>query len=157
MFATPSRAPGERPRTEGDFGGDLEAIATDHKECNRLAAYAFKVQRTGRLFVQSLAIVAQAQPVGGAPTWQESRVALGFAPQKRLVAHSFKFADYSFFDSSVTRAEVLRDLAASGPQIMGEGSDVGNSRAALSVRSRAEVRAEATQAVREGTMGGGKL
>lgn len=62
--------------------------------------------------MQSLAIVAQAQPVGGAPTWQESRVALGFAPQKRLVAHSFKFADYSFFDKLVTHDNLFHSVLA---------------------------------------------
>lgn len=60
-------------------------------------------------------------------------------------------------DGSVSRADVLRELAASGPQITGEGSDLGNNRAALSIRSRAEVHAEAVQATRRGAMGGGKL
>lgn len=59
--------------------------------------------------------------------------------------------------SSVTRAEVLRELAANGPQNTAEGSDLGNGREALSMRNRAEVHAEAHQAVRDGTQGGGKL
>ncbi|GHC92975.1 hypothetical protein GCM10007320_43580 [Pseudorhodoferax aquiterrae] len=59
--------------------------------------------------------------------------------------------------SVVSRAEVLRDLAEDGPQSTAEGSDIGTNREALSLRSRAEVHAEAVQAVREGTMGGGKL
>ncbi|HVR48437.1 MAG TPA: DUF4148 domain-containing protein [Pseudorhodoferax sp.] len=59
--------------------------------------------------------------------------------------------------SQLTRAEVLRELAASGPVPTGEGSDLGNSRESLSLRSRAEVHAEAVEATRSGVRLGGEL
>jgi NAD(P)-dependent dehydrogenase (short-subunit alcohol dehydrogenase family) len=77
----------------------LEAIAADQRECNTLAVYAPKLQCAGGIFVQGPAVVAKAQPGIGAPTRLESRVVLGHEPQTRLSDHSFKFADYSFFDS----------------------------------------------------------
>lgn len=59
--------------------------------------------------------------------------------------------------SQLTRAEVLRELATSGPVPTAEGSDLGNSRASLSLRSRAEVHAEAVEATRSGARPGGEL
>lgn len=58
--------------------------------------------------------------------------------------------------STITRAEVLRQLAADGPAAMGEGSDLGNNPTPLSLRSRAEVRAEAVALVRSGVRIGGE-
>lgn len=108
-----------------------------------------------------MAVGAQAQASSNAPLTREQVRAeyLQARAEGRLspTGEVGYVSQVSKSKSSVTRAEVLRDLAASGPQVMGEGSDVGNSRAALSLRSRAEVHAEAEQAVREGLMGGGKL
>ena len=61
LLATPSSAPGARPRTGSDFGGDLEAIATAHRECNTDAVYAFKLQRNRRIFVRTENFVAKVQ------------------------------------------------------------------------------------------------
>jgi hypothetical protein len=58
--------------------------------------------------------------------------------------------------SIVSRRDVLRELAATGPQNTAEGSDLGKGRAALSVRSRPEVHAEAVNAVRNRVRIGGE-
>ncbi|PZP91018.1 MAG: hypothetical protein DI587_36780 [Variovorax paradoxus] len=59
--------------------------------------------------------------------------------------------------STLTRAEVLRELAASGPVQTGEGADLGYMRPTGSARSRADVHAEAVEAVRSGVRTGGEL
>lgn len=108
-----------------------------------------------------LAFGAQAQSGFNAPLTREqvraeymqARDAGRLAPSGE-VGH---VAQVSKSRGGVTRGEVLRDLAANGPQDTAEGSDLGNSRSALSTRSRAEVHAEAKQAVRDGAQGGGKL
>lgn len=57
---------------------------------------------------------------------------------------------------NLTRAEVLRELAASGPYIDGEVGDQDVQRSAKSSRSRAEVHAEAVALVRSGARLGGE-
>lgn len=57
----------------------------------------------------------------------------------------------------LSRAQVLRELAASGPLPSGEGSDLGQPAASRSQLSRAEVHAQAVQAVRAGQLPGGEL
>lgn len=59
--------------------------------------------------------------------------------------------------SVVSRAQVLQELASSGPLSTAEGSDLGESRSDISTRSRAEVHAEAVEAVQSGIRTGGKL
>ncbi|PZP91372.1 MAG: hypothetical protein DI587_35535 [Variovorax paradoxus] len=59
--------------------------------------------------------------------------------------------------SAVTRAQVLKELAASGPLVSGEGADTGAIVRAGSERTRAEVRAEAVEAVRDGSIPGGEV
>lgn len=59
--------------------------------------------------------------------------------------------------STVTRAEVLRQLAQDGPFATGEGSDLGHNPSNKSLRTRAEVRAEAVELVRSGVRIGGEL
>lgn len=61
LGAMTSSAPAARPRTGSDFGGDLEAIAIAHGQCNTLAVYAFKLQRIRRICVQSSEFVAKVQ------------------------------------------------------------------------------------------------
>ncbi|PZP91322.1 MAG: hypothetical protein DI587_35650 [Variovorax paradoxus] len=58
--------------------------------------------------------------------------------------------------SKLTRAEVLRELAASGPTIDGEVGDPDVLRNAKSLRTRAEVHAEAVALVRSGARIGGE-
>lgn len=58
--------------------------------------------------------------------------------------------------SNVTRAQVLRELAASGPIPTGEGTDAGAATPIGSQRTRAEVHAEAVRAVRSGSFPGGE-
>lgn len=58
--------------------------------------------------------------------------------------------------STVSRAEVLHALAADGPVSTAEGTDMG-AQQARSLRSRAEVHAEAVNTVRTGTLVGGKV
>lgn len=58
--------------------------------------------------------------------------------------------------SNVSRAEVLQALAAEGPLPTAEGTDKG-AQPTKSLRSRAEVRAEAVSAVRKGALLGGKV
>lgn len=58
--------------------------------------------------------------------------------------------------STVSRTEVLQTLAADGPLPTAEGTDMGAQRA-KSLRSRAEVHAEAVHAVQTGTLVGGKV
>lgn len=58
--------------------------------------------------------------------------------------------------STVSRAEVLQALAADGPLPTAEGTDMG-AQQAKSLRSRAEVHAEAVNTVRTGTLVGGKV
>lgn len=58
--------------------------------------------------------------------------------------------------STVSRAEVLQALAVDGPMPTAEGTDMG-ARQAKSLRSRAEVHAEAVHTVRTGTLVGGKV
>lgn len=53
---------------------------------------------------------------------------------------------------ALTRTEVLQALRADGPFADGEGADVGAAPKSGSVVSRAEVRAQAIQAVRAGTI-----
>lgn len=59
--------------------------------------------------------------------------------------------------STLTRAEVLRELAASGPLPTAEGRDPNVLALAKSLRSRAEVHAEAVALVRSGARLGGEL
>ncbi|CAN7763091.1 DUF4148 domain-containing protein [Pseudorhodoferax sp. LjRoot39] len=59
--------------------------------------------------------------------------------------------------SNVTRAQVLQELAASGPVQTGEGADASVPTPIGSQRTRAEVRAEAVRAVRNGTIPGGEV
>ncbi|WP_156373508.1 hypothetical protein [Pseudorhodoferax sp. Leaf267] len=58
--------------------------------------------------------------------------------------------------STVSRAAVLQALAADGPAATAEGTDIG-AQQTQSVRSRAQVHAEAVHAVRTGTLAGGKV
>ena len=58
--------------------------------------------------------------------------------------------------STVSRAEVLQALAVDGPMPTAEGTDMG-AQQAKSLRSRAEVHAEAVHTVRTGTLVGGKV
>jgi CRISPR/Cas system-associated protein Cas7 (RAMP superfamily) len=59
--------------------------------------------------------------------------------------------------STVTRAEVIRDLAVNGAAPTGEGSEPNDLALAKSVRTRAEVHAEAVALVRSGARLGGEL
>lgn len=59
--------------------------------------------------------------------------------------------------SSVTRAQVLKELAAFGPALTGEGVDAGAPTPIGSQRTRAEVHAEAVRAVRNGSTPGGEV
>lgn len=108
-----------------------------------------------------MAVGAQAQAASGAPmTRDQVRAEYLQARSEGRLSPTGEVGYVSQVNkakSSVSRADVLRELAAAGPQVVGEGSDVGNNRAALSIRSRADVHAEAVQATREGAMGGGKL
>ncbi|KQP45618.1 hypothetical protein ASF44_26065 [Pseudorhodoferax sp. Leaf274] len=57
----------------------------------------------------------------------------------------------------LSRAQVLRELAASGPLPSGEVGDIGQLAADHRDTSRAEVRAQAVHAVRAGGLPGGEL
>ncbi|HVR52503.1 MAG TPA: DUF4148 domain-containing protein [Pseudorhodoferax sp.] len=59
--------------------------------------------------------------------------------------------------SALSRADVLRELAASGPLPTAEGRDPNALALAKSLRSRAEVNAEAVALVRSGVRLGGEL
>ena len=57
----------------------------------------------------------------------------------------------------LSRAQVLRELAASGPMPSGEVGDIGALSADHRDTTRAEVRAQAVQALRAGALPGGEL
>ena len=57
----------------------------------------------------------------------------------------------------LSRAQVLRELAASGPAPSGEVGDIGQLAADHRDTTRAEVRAQAVQALRAGALPGGEL
>lgn len=57
----------------------------------------------------------------------------------------------------LSRAQVLRELAASGPAPAGEVGDIGALSADHRDTTRAAVRAQAVQALRAGTLPGGEL
>lgn len=57
----------------------------------------------------------------------------------------------------LSRAQVLRALAAAGPAPSGEVGDIGALSANHQDTTRAEVRAQAVQALRAGTLPGGEL
>lgn len=57
----------------------------------------------------------------------------------------------------LSRAQVLRELAASGPVPSGEVGDIGQLAADHRDTTRAEVRAQAVQALRAGALPGGEL
>lgn len=59
--------------------------------------------------------------------------------------------------SSLSRAAVLRELAAEGPAQVAEGTDLGRILPSFSVRSRADVHAEAHVFVQSGERTGGKV
>jgi hypothetical protein len=60
-----------------------------HSNCNAFADYSYKALKS----------LPMSNRWGRADNRPESRVALGSETQKPLADHSFKFADYSFFDS----------------------------------------------------------
>lgn len=108
-----------------------------------------------------MAIGAQAQAASDAPLTREQVRAEFFKARAegRLPADGEVgyVPQVSKGPSTITRAQVLRELAADGPFATGEGSDLGNNRPALSLRSRAEVHAEAVEMVRSGVRIGGEL
>lgn len=57
---------------------------------------------------------------------------------------------------ALTRAEVLRDLRIHGPVASGEGADAGSGSVKGYALSRAEVHAQAVEAVRDGLIIGGE-
>lgn len=108
-----------------------------------------------------LALGAQAQTANDAPLTREQvraeyfkARAEGTIPPSGEVGHVYSVGQSK---STLTRAQVLRELAASGPVPTAEGSDLGYVRPTGSVRSRAEVHAEAVEAVRSGVRLGGEL
>ena len=63
LAATPSSAPGARPRTGSDFRSDLDAIAIYQSDCNTVAVCPFELQRGRRIFDRISEFVANLQQV----------------------------------------------------------------------------------------------
>lgn len=107
-----------------------------------------------------LALGTQAQAANDAPLTREQvraeyfqARAQGTLPPSGEVGYAYHLTPST---STLTRAEVLRELAASGPLPTAEGAPA-YTRATGWERSRAEVHAEAVEAVRSGIRLDGEL
>ncbi|GHC73692.1 hypothetical protein GCM10007320_10560 [Pseudorhodoferax aquiterrae] len=118
--------------------------------------------RTSALLLSLTAIVGMAQPAlaGDAPRTREQVRAEVL--QARAIGQLPVGGEAGVWTAPATgqplsRAQVLRELAASGPAPAGEVGDIGALSADHRDTTRAAVRAQAVQALRAGTLPGGEL
>ncbi|GHC93019.1 hypothetical protein GCM10007320_43670 [Pseudorhodoferax aquiterrae] len=108
-----------------------------------------------------MAIAAQAQAAQQGPLTREQVRAEYFAARSegRLLPNgeNGNIDQTAGMKSTVTRAQVLGELARSGPAPTGEVADSDIQRKALSLRTRAAVHAEAVEVVRSGVRRDGEV